>query len=226
MDEAPHADAPDVLRAPLRAVPSQPPEEAAQQAQWLARIASGDQRAFELLYDATLPRVYALARRICIDPALTEEVTEDVYVQAWRDAGRFDAARGVPLAWLLMITRSRALDALRRRDEAHSVEDPHALATEEAGTDDADPLQLLVTFEAASATRRALEALPARERQLVALAFMRGLTHAEIAQDTGLPLGTVKTTIRRALQTLKALLGPHAPQSIEPIQTGSDGDDQ
>ncbi|HEU0204792.1 MAG TPA: sigma-70 family RNA polymerase sigma factor [Burkholderiaceae bacterium] len=198
-------------------------QQTAQQAEWLRAIAGRDQRAFEKLYDATLARVFALARRICVDPALAEEVVEDVYVQVWREAPRFDASRGVPLAWLLMITRSRALDALRRRDEAVATAEPHLLASEDDAA--ADPLQLLATFEEASATRRALESLPARERQLVALAFMRGLTHAEIAQDTGLPLGTVKTTIRRALMTLKTLLGPHAPQSNE-FRNGSEHHDE
>lgn len=209
---------------PVATRPSQAPAEAALQAGWLGAIANRDQRAFEQLYDATLARVFALARRICIDHALTEEVVEDVYVQVWREAPRFDASRGVPLAWLLMITRSRALDALRRRDEAIAIAEPHLLANEDDAAAAADPLQLLATFEEASATRRALESLPARERQLVALAFMRGLTHAEIAQDSGLPLGTVKTTIRRALMTLKTLLGPHAPQS-NAIRNGSENHD-
>src|SRR6266850_5049533 len=180
--------------------------------QWLAAIARGDQRAFEALYDATLPRVFALARRICVDPGLTEEVVEDVYVQVWRDAGRYDATRGVPLAWLLTITRSRALDALRRRDEAQPVEAPETLVEE---TDEsADPLDLLIVFEGTSATRRALEHLPARERQLIGLAFLRGLTHAEIAAETGWPLGTVKTSIRRALATMRAVLLEHAPGAV------------
>ena len=180
--------------------------------QWLAAIARGDQRAFEAFYDATLARVFALARRICIDPGLTEEVVEDAYVQVWRDAGRYDAARGVPLAWLLTITRSRALDALRRRDEAQPVEAPETLVEE--SDESADPLDLLIVFESASATRRALEQLPARERQLIGLAFLRGLTHAEIAAETGWPLGTVKTSIRRALATMRAVLLEHAPAGV------------
>jgi RNA polymerase sigma-70 factor (ECF subfamily) len=177
-------------------------EHAAHLAQLLAAVAQRDQRAFEQLYDATLPRVYAVARRFCGDHALAEEVTEDVYVQVWRDAHRFDPGRGVALAWLLVLARSRALDALRRRDEAQTVEDPHALVADE-GESAADPLQLLDSLQRESALRAALERLPARERQLIALAFMRGLTHAEIAEFAALPLGTVKTMIRRALATLK-----------------------
>lgn len=176
---------------------------------WLAAIARGDQRAFEAFYEATLPRVYALARRICVDLGLTEEVVEDVYVQAWRDAGRYDANRGVPLAWLQTITRSRALDALRRRDEAQTVAAPETLADEL--DESADPLDLLILFESTSATRKALSQLPARERQLIALAFLRGLTHAEIAAETGWPLGTIKTSVRRALVAMRQVLLEHAP---------------
>ena len=176
---------------------------------WLTAIAQGDQRAFEAFYDATLPRAFALARRICSDSGMTEEVVEDAYVQVWRDAGRYDAQRGVPLAWLLTITRSRALDALRRRDEAKTVQAPEVLV-EEMG-ESADPLELLLVFEGTSATRRALERLPARERQLIGLAFLRGLTHAEIAAATGWPLGSVKTSIRHALGALRHMLLEHAP---------------
>lgn len=186
---------------------------AAELANQLVAIARGDQRAFEKFYDATLARVFAVARRICTDHALAEEVTEDVYVQVWRDAGRFDATRGAALAWLLMMTRSRALDALRREDPAVSVEDPESLI-DDAGASavDADPMNLLDALRRDSEVRSALATLPARDRQMVALAFLRGLTHAEIAAAMQLPLGTVKTTIRRALGVLRAQLSIHAPE--------------
>jgi RNA polymerase sigma-70 factor, ECF subfamily len=191
-------------------------------AQWLAAVARGDQRAFEAFYDATLTRVFALARRMCIDTGLTEEVVEDAYVQAWRDAGRYDPTRGAPLAWLLTITRSRALDALRRRDEAQPVAAPEALLEESDHA--ADPLDLLL-FEGTSATRRALEQLPARERQLIGLAFLRGLTHAEIAAETGWPLGTIKTTIRRALAAMRQVLVEHAPAGAGAGDQAGDSDE-
>jgi RNA polymerase sigma-70 factor, ECF subfamily len=192
-------------------------------AQWLAAVARGDQRAFEAFYDATLTRVFALARRMCIDTGLTEEVVEDAYVQAWRDAGRYDPTRGAPLAWLLTITRSRALDALRRRDEAQPVAAPEALLEESDHA--ADPLDLLLLFEGTSATRRALEQLPARERQLIGLAFLRGLTHAEIAAETGWALGTIKTTIRRALAAMRQVLVEHAPAGAGAGDQAGDSDE-
>lgn len=182
---------------------------AIRQGAWLQAVARGDQRAFEALYDDTLPRVFALVRRICIDPALAEEVVEDAYVQAWREAGRYDTRRGAPVAWLLTIARSRALDALRRREPAQVVPEPHALVPDPETS--ADPLDLLLLFESASATHRALASLAPRERQMIGLAFLRGMTHAEIAAETGWPLGSVKTTIRRALATMRRILFQHAP---------------
>ncbi len=183
----------------------------AQLANQLVAVARGDQRAFERFYDATLARVFAVARRICTDHALAEEVAEDVYVQVWHEAARFDATRGAALAWLLMMTRSRALDALRRVDPAISVEDPHGLHEDEGPQTQEDPLHLLDTFRRESDVRSALATLPARDRQMIALAFLRGLSHAEIAAAMRLPLGTVKTTIRRALGVLRVELSPHAP---------------
>ncbi len=184
----------------------------AQLANQLVAIARGDQRAFERFYDATLARVFAVARRICTDHALAEEVTEDVYVQVWRNAARFDATRGAVLAWLLIMTRSRALDALRRADPSISVEDSHGLHDKEGPQSQVDPLHLLDTFRRDSEVRSALAALPARDRQMVAFAFLRGLTHTEIAAAMKLPLGTVKTTIRRAFGLLRERLSTYAPE--------------
>lgn len=176
----------------------------------LGRIARGEQAALESLYDLTLPRVFAVARRICTDAALAEEVTEDVYFQVWREAARFDSARAPALAWLLMLTRSRALDALRRAEPALVTDDPHALVEDE-GSGDGDPLQLLDALRRDGEVRGALAQLPARDRQIVAAAFLRGLTHAEIAAAMQLPLGTVKTAVRRSLHALRAQLSAYAP---------------
>jgi RNA polymerase sigma-70 factor (ECF subfamily) len=176
----------------------------------LEQVARGDQAALARLYDLTLPRVFAVARRICIDAALAEEVTEDVYFQVWREGARFDAARAPALAWLLMLARSRALDALRRAEPALVTDDPHTLAGD-PGSGDGDPLRLLDAFRRDSEVRAALARLPARDRQIVALAFLRGLTHAEISAAMQLPLGTVKTSVRRSLHALRAVLSAHAP---------------
>jgi RNA polymerase sigma factor (sigma-70 family) len=182
----------------------------------ITRIARQDEGALGELYDATVGRVYGLALRILRDEQGAEEVAEEVFFQVWRQAGRYDAARGRPLGWLLNLARSRALDQLRRRDEALSHPDPTTLHAEEAGAElelfdgreSRDPQDLLAATEARRGLHRALAALEPVPRQMVALAFFRGLTHEEIAACTELPLGTVKSHIRRALTALRAALGP------------------
>lgn len=174
----------------------------------VARMAERDERALAKFYDATVAKAWSVSLRICRDAALAEEVVADAYHQAWRDAPRFDAARGTPLAWIAMIARSRALDALRARDPAQLHEDPASLMSVDELPTDADPLDLLLATEASSAVHAALARLPMAQRQMLGLAFFRGLTHQEIAAQTGQPLGTIKSQIRRALAAMAQGLAP------------------
>lgn len=178
----------------------------------VGRIAQRDEAALGELYDAALGRVYGLALRIVRQAAGAEEVAEDTFWQIWNEAGRFDPQRGRALTWILTICRSRALDHLRRQDEAQTVEDPEALRSE-ALTDEDDPGRLLDAFQRASAVRAAVATLGATQRQLVALAFFRGLTHQEIAQACRMPLGTVKTHLHKACRQLMAKLSPDLLES-------------
>lgn len=169
-------------------------------------IGSHDDRALARFYDATASRVFGLVGRIVNEAALAEEVAEDTYWQVWRQAARFDASRGRPLTWLLAMARSRAIDAIRRRErKAHVTLDDDELA---AVCDEHNPCpqQSLVASRGQQLLQGALAALEPQPRQLVSLAFFRGLTHDEIAEATGLPLGTVKSQIRRSLQSLKQWL--------------------
>lgn len=175
-------------------------------AAWIARMAGGDAQALKSLHEATLGRVYGLALRIVRTRESAEEVAVDVYLQAWRKAHTYDALRGAPLAWLLTLCRSRALDHLRRAEPTEAHADPESLARPETLERQEDPQDLLVAVESHSQLRRALEDLSALQRQLIALAFFRGLTHQEIAAHARLPLGSVKTYIRRALAELRARL--------------------
>jgi RNA polymerase sigma factor (sigma-70 family) len=171
----------------------------------IQRVVERDQRALEALYDATAARVHGLVLRITQQGALAEEVVEDTYWQVWRQAPRFDAARGRPLTWLLAMARSRAIDALRRDRRFHHddlPEDGQRLAEQVA----APPQDLLDASRGADALHAALVALEPRARQLVALAFFRGLTHEEIAEQQRMPLGSVKSSIRRSLQQLRRTL--------------------
>lgn len=178
----------------------------AQLAAWIERIAVHDERALGALYDATLSRVYGLVLRIVRRTGLAEEVVEDTYFQVWRQAVRFDPQRGRALTWLLGMARSRAIDALRReaRFEADSLDGDDAAEPEGAsGAVD----ELLAVAQDHAELHRALLTLGPQPRQLVALAFFRGLSHEEIATQTSLPLGTVKSQIRRALIALREVLG-------------------
>jgi RNA polymerase sigma-70 factor (ECF subfamily) len=171
----------------------------------VARIARCDQKALAELYDLTVSRVYGLARGITRNLQCAEEVAEDVYWQAWRQALRFDRRRGPVMAWLLTLARSRALDHLRRGDEATAHPEPETLVADD-GDALANPSHLIATAERDRRLLGALDRLEPLPRQLLSLAFYRGLTHDEIAQQTRLPLGTVKSQIRRALSSLRGLL--------------------
>ena len=178
----------------------------AQLAQWIAAIVDRDEHALTALYDATFTRVFGLVRRIVHSTALAEEVVEDAYFQVWWQAVRFDPARGRALTWLLAMARSRAIDALRHEARfQHAALDGESLpeVASEAPFVDA----LLDLARHSSDLHQALMLLGAQPRQLVSLAFFRGLSHEEIAQQTLLPLGTVKSQIRRALLSLRETLG-------------------
>ena len=172
---------------------------------WIAAIGSGDSDSLGLLYDATLGRCYALAMRILRDPQAAEDICEDVYLQVWRQAARFDPARGNVLAWLFTICRSRALDYLRRRKVEEPRDDVETLlAFDEAP----DPFDLVDGLDATSRIGEALGRLSGAQRQVIGLAFYRGMTQQEIAAHLDMPLGTVKTNTRRAIAALRAAIGP------------------
>jgi RNA polymerase sigma-70 factor (ECF subfamily) len=171
----------------------------------VARISRGDQKALAELYDITVSRVYGLARGITRNLQCAEEVTEDVYWQVWRQALRFDRQRGPVMAWVLTLARSRGLDHLRRGDEATSHPEPETLVPDGADAL-ANPAHLMATAERDRHLLGALDQLEPLPRQLLSLAFYRGLTHDEIAQQTRIPLGSVKSHIRRALSHLRSLL--------------------
>lgn len=180
-------------------------------AAWIAAVVDHDERALAALYDASFARVFGIVHRIVRRSALAEEVVEDTYFQVWRQAARFDPARGSALTWLLGMARSRAIDALRReaRFQHDTLEEDDERAQAAAGV--AAPVdELLDVARHHAELHHALMRLGPHPRQLVSLAFFRGLSHEEIATQTQLPLGTVKSTIRRALLTLRELLGDGA----------------
>jgi RNA polymerase sigma-70 factor, ECF subfamily len=165
----------------------------------LLRLTAGDQHALGEVYDRYASLVNGLALRILRNRTEAEDVVQEVFVQIWRQAGRFDPARGSPEAWICTMARTRALDRLRRR--ASRREDPPDAAP---GPSEAP------RTEQALAVRKALDTLSDDQRNALELAYYEGLTQTEIAARLGQPLGTVKTRIRTALIRLRDVLGPVA----------------
>ena len=170
----------------------------------ITRLAGGDAAAAAELYDRYAGQVLALARRILRNDSDAEEVVQDVFSQVWRTAGRYQSARGTLTAWLLVITRTRAIDRLRAR-QARPETAPDAFPEELAAGGPSMPERLLSAEEAAR-VRDALVALPEAQRTALELAYYEGLTQSEIAARLSEPLGTVKTRIRTALATLRQRL--------------------
>lgn len=181
----------------------------------IAGICVHSQTSLEHFYSLTISRVYTIAQRIVVRDDLVDEVVSDTYMQVWRNAGQYDAARGRVLGWLLTIARTRALDVLRRQDDAISHPEPYSLVTEPESKR-AQPEDYLAATQAGTAVHAAMKLLNPVQRQMIALAFFRGLSHAEMAEHTGFALGTVKTHMRRSLEILRTALdiqeyGGHVP---------------
>lgn len=177
----------------------------ARRAACLAAAAAGDVRAFERFHDDTFAVARGLARRI-VPAADVDEVLDDAYFQAWQQCSRFDTARGCATAWLLTLVRSRALDQLRR-NAARPGPAPDAQVDDDPSADPAPgPEALLAQAQRGSRLHAALAGLSAQQRWLLGLAFFRDLSHAQIAAQTGLPLGTVKSVLLRAQARLREQL--------------------
>jgi RNA polymerase sigma-70 factor, ECF subfamily len=177
-----------------------------QEASVVKRMAAGDSSALAELYDRHGRAVYSLSTRILRDPSEAEDVVQEVFTQAWREAGRYRPERASVAGWLLMLARTRAIDRLRAR-RVRGI----GLAAGGAGPEPVDPSadqeSAYIDASWAARVRHACLALPNGQRIAVELAFFEGLTHMEIADRLREPLGTVKTRIRTALQRLRDALG-------------------
>ncbi|MCA1781781.1 MAG: ECF RNA polymerase sigma factor SigK [Dermatophilaceae bacterium] len=171
----------------------------------LRATAAGDERAFEQLYDLTAARVHGLVLRVLRDPAQSEEVTQEVFLDIWKTADQIDVERGSPMGWILTLAHRRAVDrvrsaeAARRRDHLDVVRDPRRVRDE--------------TVEQAHANldgdrvRAALGSLTELQREAIRLAYFEGHTHTQVADLLDIPLGTAKSRIRDALLRLRDVLG-------------------
>jgi len=185
---------------PVEAAPFTP---STTDAELIARCAVQDRAAFRALYSRWSARLHGVALRITRDPALAADATHDAFVQVWQQAARFDSAKGEASSWLTTLARYRALDMVRRRGR-------EVLGHESAEEPDLgpDPLNQLMAASEGGALKRCLELLTAERRQLVMMAFVNGLSHSQLAEKLNLPIGTVKSWIRRSLLGLKECLAP------------------
>ena len=192
------------------------PERSHELAHLLARSGVGDRAAFARLYERTAGHLLAVVLRIQRDRAQAEYLLQEVYVNVWKAAAGFDAARAQPLTWLTRIARNRAIDSLRRQSTQPQLEST-SLPDADDGDDPRDrldatpddspgPLDLLSRASQVRDLDQCLQHLSPPQRQSLALAFYDGLSHAEVAERLREPLGTVKSWVRRALQTLRGCL--------------------
>lgn len=178
----------------------------------LGRVATGDEHALGALYDRWSPLVFSLCAHILGDDDEAEEAVEETFWQAWRQAGRYDIARGAVSTWLTTIARTRALDRLRatrrRKEEAMSdLSQTKRTMVEETARRGDDPARGAEVAERRALVRQAPLALPTEQREVLELAYFRGLSQTEIAEHTGQPLGTIKTRVRLAMDKLRDRLG-------------------
>jgi RNA polymerase sigma-70 factor (ECF subfamily) len=170
----------------------------------LRRVAGGDRAALRLVYDETTAKLFGVCLRILHDRSEAEDVLQDVYLNVWRKAASFDESRASPITWLVAIARNRAIDRVRSGagtrlaapiEDAGEIPDPAPIANE--------------TIEAAQENRRlysCLEELETRQQAAIRAAFIDGLTYEELAERSSVPLGTMKSWIRRGLAKLRACL--------------------
>lgn len=170
----------------------------------MRRVARGDHEAFAVLYDREAPRVYGLIRRVVRDPAQSEEVTQEVFVEAWRLAPRFDSQRGAVTSWILTLAHRRAVDRVRSeqaaRDRAQRVRADLGANPDPVGE------RVEARFER-DQVRQALDTLTDLQREAIELAYYGGKTYREVAELLDTPLGTVKTRMRDGLIRLRDALG-------------------
>jgi RNA polymerase sigma-70 factor (ECF subfamily) len=168
----------------------------------LRAIASGDRLSLSALYERTSAKLYGIVLRLLRSEADAEEVLQEVFVSVWRNAGRFDEKRASPITWLCTLARNRAIDRLRRRQlNLAPIEEAFEVALDEPSAFDQ-----IEARQHAWRLRTCLDELDARPRAMIEAAFLDGATYSELATREGVPLGTMKSWIRRGLQRLKGCL--------------------
>lgn len=173
----------------------------------LARVVKGDVQAFSQLYDQSSTLLYTMALRMLGNKEDANELLQDVYLEVWRKVSRYDVGRGTPLAWLVTLTRSRAIDRLRARNSRAQQRLADSLdGASQVPDRSPNPFDAQADQEIRMLVLGALSALPPAQQQALELAYYEGLSHAEIAARLNQPLGTVKTRIKLAMSKLRESL--------------------
>lgn len=175
---------------------------------WLAGVARKDAKAFRSLYDATSSKLFGFALRILVKRELAEEVLQESFVSIWNNAASYQAGMAAPMTWMTTIVRNKAFDLLRRVDSAVEIDadtfDKDVMDALES--DDPTPIESLQLTQDSKALARCFSKLEGLHRQAIALAFYHDLSHSEVAEQMKLPIGTVKTWVRRGLERLRLCL--------------------
>ena len=173
----------------------------------IARIAKGDDAAFVELYKRFAGSLYAMAQRMLEDTKEAEDALQEGFTYIWRKAATYDPARSSPFAWAVMITRNKAIDRLRARERIEKLREKFTEQGADFSQQDLGSANEPALRERASIVRSAVLQLPEEQRQALELSFFGGLTHGQISERLGVPLGTIKARIRRGLLRLRESLG-------------------
>ena len=176
------------------------------------RVALADESALKELYEITSSKLYGVAVRVVSNKSWAEDVLQEAFINIWRIAGDYKASLSPPMAWMCLIVRSRGLDFLRRRrsDRADAVQELDDVLSDTLEGDSANPMDTALAGEQAWALHQCLSQLDNKQREVVSLAYLRDLSHGELAEQLKLPLGTVKTWIRRGLEQLRGCMSRFA----------------
>jgi RNA polymerase sigma-70 factor, ECF subfamily len=172
----------------------------------LAGIAQKRHEDFELFYRITVAKVLSFAHRVLGEQHAAEDCAAEVFLQVWKNASHYSQERGTPSAWLMVMCRTRAIDRLRRSKKSALSTVPRGKEGDDFEFETLTPEAVLEAFQGETKLYLALEKLNSMQQQMIGLAFFKGLSHAEIASRTGLPLGTVKSNIRRGLISIRESL--------------------
>jgi RNA polymerase sigma-70 factor (ECF subfamily) len=171
----------------------------------LVKTGQGDRQAFAMLYQATSAKLFALALRILASRDLAEEALQDAYVKIWHSADTYREDKAAVMTWMTAIVRNRCIDLLRASPREQGLSEDQSF--DDWASEDLGPMEAAATQNETKALLRCMSQLAPKQRQAFALSYFHGLAHEQLAQQLAQPLGTVKTWLRRGLETLKNCMG-------------------